>query len=419
MGVVKEIGYFNAFVIKAADTNKNWHVEESRIKGGFNETSMELGVRAYISDENYAKERRKNALIYSGIYNSKTGVNNLNQFSIGESITKAVDYADGSIQKLHAENTNLLILQEDKVSRALIDKDAIFTAEGTSIKSTSNIVIGQVIPFLGKYGIGKNPESFAIKGGMKYFADKKRGVVVRLTRDGHTEISYYGMRSWFKENLKSFDNIFGIYDNVKDQYVLSMHNNSTYYTLGYDESSKGWTSFYTYKPHGGFTLNNVLYTFNGSNIYSHYTNNNYNEFYGIYDESKVNLIFNNSVSTNKIFKTINYEGTTGWQAKNIKANLDDTSYTDIASDISKYNSNIDYDLPGVSSFNKKENKYLAYLKNNSPIGENEIVFGNQVSGIKGQYTSLFLETYVPVSDRPETNKKELFAVSTETVLSSN
>ena len=125
------------------------------------------------------------------------------------------------------------------------------------------------------------------------------------------------------------------------------------------------------------------------------------------------------MSTNKIFKTINYEGTTGWQAKNIKTNLDGSSYTDIASDISKYSSSIDYDLPGVSSFNKKENKYLAYLKNNSPIGENEIVFGNQVSGIKGQYTSLFLETYVPVSDRPETDKKELFAVSTEAVLSSN
>jgi len=150
---------------------------------------LELGVRAFLVDENYAVERRKNAIIYSGIYNSKTGVNNLNQFSIGDNITKAVDIANGSIQKLYAEDTNLLILQEDKVSRALIDKDAIFTAEGSPIKSTSNIVIGQIVPFLGKYGISNDPESFAIKGGMKYFTDKKRGVVIRLSRDGHTEIS--------------------------------------------------------------------------------------------------------------------------------------------------------------------------------------------------------------------------------------
>ena len=183
MGIAKEIGYFNTFILKPSNTNRNWHIEESRIKGGFNNQSIELATRAFATDENYSETRRKNAMIYSGIYNSKTGVNQLNQFGIGQSNTKAVDDSQGSIQKLYAEDTNLLIFQEDKVSRALIDKDAIFTAEGSPIKALSKIVIGQVIPFLGIYGIGTNPESFAIKGGMKYFADKKRGVVIRLTRD--------------------------------------------------------------------------------------------------------------------------------------------------------------------------------------------------------------------------------------------
>ena len=101
-----------------------------------------------------------------------------------------------------------------------------------------------------------------VKGGMKYFTDKKRGVVIRLSRDGHTEISYYGMRSWFKSNLRSADNIVGMYDNVKDQYVVSLQNNpDSEYTLGYDESSKGWTSFYTFRPAAGFTLGNYLLYF--------------------------------------------------------------------------------------------------------------------------------------------------------------
>ena len=373
MAVTKEIGFFNAFVLKADTSNKIWHIEESRIKGGFNNTALELGVRAYLVDEEYAAERRKNAIIYSGIYNSKTGVNKLNQFSIGNNITKSVDYADGSIQKLHAEDTNLLILQEDKVSRALIDKDAIFTAEGTPIKSTSNIVIGQIIPFLGKYGISNNPGSFAVKGGMKYFTDKKRGVVIRLSRDGHTEISYYGMRSWFKSNLKSADKIIGMYDNIKDQYVVSLQNNSTYYTLGYDESSKGWTS----------------------------------------KESKVTMVFNNTPSAVKVFKNLSYEGDTGWQAKNIITN--DTG--DVAFDVSQYSISIDYDTPGLSSFNKKENKYFSYLKNNSPFGNDEVLFAQEISGIKGMYMSVDFETYVP--SLVQTTKKELFAVSTETVLSSN
>jgi len=421
MGIAKEIGYFNTFIIKPGpDTpggntrSRKFHIEESRIKGGFNNQSMELATRAFATDENYAERRRKNALIYSGIYNSKTGVNKLNEFSIGKSNTKAVDSAQGSIQKLHAEDTNLLILQEDKISRALIDKDAVFTAEGSPIKSLSNIVIGQVIPFSGRYGISTNPESFAIKGGMKYFADKKRGVVIRLTRDGHTEVSYYGMRSWFKDNLKTANKIVGIYDNVKDQYVLSLQNDSEYYTLGYDESSKGWTSFYTYKPNAGFTLKNVLYTFNGPNIYKHYQTTNYNNFYNVSNTSKVNVILNNTPSAVKVFKNLSYEGTTGWKVNNIKTDLDDANFTDSAFDISAYSNALDYDLPGLQAFNKKENKYLSYLQNSSAIDENEIIFGEAMSGIKGMYVSSVFET-----NTAETSKKELFAVSSETVLSSN
>jgi len=414
MGIAKEIGYFNTFIIKPAHASRKFHIEESRIKGGFNNQSMELATRAFATDENYAERRRKNALIYSGIYNSKTGVNKLNEFSIGKSNIKAVDSAQGSIQKLYAEDTNLLILQEDKISRALIDKDAVFTAEGSSIKSLSNVVIGQVIPFLGRYGISTNPESFAIKGGMKYFADKKRGVVIRLTRDGHTEVSYYGMRSWFKDNLKTANKIVGIYDNVKDQYVLSLQNDSEYYTLGYDESSKGWTSFYTYKPNAGFTLKNVLYTFNGPNIYKHYQTTNYNNFYNVSNTSKVNVILNNTPSAVKVFKNLSYEGTTGWKVNNIKTDLDDTNFTDSAFDISAYSNALDYDLPGLQAFNKKENKYLSYLQNSSAIDENEVIFGEAMSGIKGMYVSSVFET-----NTTETSKKELFAVSTETVLSSN
>jgi uncharacterized protein YPO0396 len=33
---------------------------------------------------------RENSLIYSGIFNSRTGVNNTNQFSVGEDITKSL-----------------------------------------------------------------------------------------------------------------------------------------------------------------------------------------------------------------------------------------------------------------------------------------------------------------------------------------
>ena len=181
--------------------NLNWFIEESRIRGGFNNVETDLGVKAYVVEEEPTQQHRFNSMIYSGIYNSRTGINNTNQFSVAQDIVKSVDPANGSIQKLFAENTNMTIFQESKVSSALIDKDAIYSAEGAPVQTTSNVVIGQIQPYLGEYGISTNPESFAYYGFQKYFADKDRGVILRLSRDGITEISRYGMVDYFRDNL--------------------------------------------------------------------------------------------------------------------------------------------------------------------------------------------------------------------------
>ena len=46
----------------------------------------------------------------------------------------------------------------------LIDKDAIFTAEGSAITTSGKLVIGQITPISGDWGIATNPESFADYG---------------------------------------------------------------------------------------------------------------------------------------------------------------------------------------------------------------------------------------------------------------
>jgi len=183
----------------------NWFIEESRIRGGYNNTQVDLGVRAYIVEDITSQQTRNNSMIYSGIYNSRTGINNTNQFSVAEDITKSVDPANGSIQKLFAENTNMTIFQEKKVSSILVDKDAIYTAEGSPMQTTSNVVLGQVQSYLGEYGISRNPESFAVYGYQKYFSDKDRGVILRLSRDGITEISNYGMLDYFRDALSDLN----------------------------------------------------------------------------------------------------------------------------------------------------------------------------------------------------------------------
>ena len=200
----------------------NWHncysfgngVESNRIRDSFNQPFISNGVVASTTlPDEYKEERRKYGLIYSGIYNSNSGINNLNQFIQAEKITKDINPIYGSIQKLHSRSTadgDLITLCEDRVLKILANKDAVFNADGnTNLVSTEN-VLGQAIPYAGNYGISKNPESFTTDAYRAYFADTQRKSIIRLSKDGLTPISDFGMRSPFKAMFNGLEFIRGL-----------------------------------------------------------------------------------------------------------------------------------------------------------------------------------------------------------------
>ena len=69
-----------AYGASEADPSTDWFVEEARIRGGYNNTNVDLGVKAYIVEDNIKQQHRQNSLIYSGVFNSRTGVNKTNEF---------------------------------------------------------------------------------------------------------------------------------------------------------------------------------------------------------------------------------------------------------------------------------------------------------------------------------------------------
>jgi len=182
-------------------TGNQWYLEEARIKGGFNNTSVDFGVRAYAVEESNAQPNNQSSLIYSGILNNATGFNATNVFSIGENITKGFNPADGSIQKLYAADTNVIVFQESKVNKILINKNTVYSGDQGAQESALTRVLGQIYPYAGAFGISKNPESFAVFGNRKYFVDQNQGLVLRLSNDGFTPVSAYGMRDYFRDTL--------------------------------------------------------------------------------------------------------------------------------------------------------------------------------------------------------------------------
>ena len=428
-------GSFPVVPITSTEQVNSWVIEEARIRGGYNNTNVSYGARAYLVENEPNASNRINSLIYSGIFNSRTGVNDTNVFSVGEDITKSIDPANGSIQKLYAEDTNLVIFQENKVSRALIDKDAIYTAEGggTAV-SQLNLVIGQIVPYAGNFGISKNPESFAVYGYRKYFADRNRNVILRLSRDGITEISNYGMKDYFRDQfglLNNSEKIFGAWDIYTKQYVVSMQGQNiptagadSYQTLSFDESVLGWTSFYTYDPEQIFSIQSRFYSVKDSKLWQHnyetFQNNDRSIFYDVYFDSSITFIFNPKPSLSKNFKTVNYEGSTGWEVSSFEGarsfELSDTSNLVYSYDEGSY---VEGGITYYAGFHNKEGKYFANLINNSGATSKEIVYGPSTTGVKGYYATVTISTDTSTQVPGAGGKvRELFAVSSDYVESS-
>jgi hypothetical protein len=178
-----------------------------------------------VLSDGYRRRKLESTLMYSGPINVSTSYNSLNEFNASRGISKLMDINYGSIQLIHSRDNDLIVFQEDKVQKVLYGKSLVYSSSGSASLTTIEDVLGQEIPFVGDYGISKNPESFTSYGGRMFFTDANRGTVLQLSNDGLTPISFYGMDDYFKSTLTLYRNSFNIggYDPDSSHYVLSMN----------------------------------------------------------------------------------------------------------------------------------------------------------------------------------------------------
>jgi hypothetical protein len=372
-------------------------VESNRIKDTYNQPFLSNGVKANVIGDDFLEEKtKKSGLIFSGIYNSSAGSNDLNQFIKAEGITKDLNPEYGSIQKLHTRDSDLIAFCEDKVLRVLANKDAIYNADGNPQLTSTNNVLGQAVPYAGEFGISKNPESFASEGFRVYFSDKQRGKVLRLSKDGLTPISDYGMQDWFGDNLRLGDTIKGSYDPKKKEYNITISSDGFLRTVSYNEATDGWVSFKSFYPESGTTIAGDYYTFKSGRLWLHHDNEIRNKFYGGNSmPTTLKAIVSESPEVVKSFTTMNYEGSqskinelvdynTTLAGVNTGAFLGG-DYFNLKAKQGWFVSSIKTDIEtgSISEFIKKEGKWFNYIR-----GEN-ILVNNQNMPTQGFDTSSF------------------------------
>ena len=288
-------------------------VESNRIRDDFNAPQKGKGVRvSTVLQTPYYEEVLPASLIYSGIVNSRAGVNNSNQFTTAIKITKDLPNTYGGIQKLHARDTNLIAFLENKVFNILANKNALFNADGNTNITSSNNVLGEATPFVGEFGISKNPESFASYGFRAYFTDKARGKVLRLSRDGITDISSKGMTNFFEDKFRDHTGrITGSYDENMGTYNVHFVGDES---LSFKEQVDGWPTRLSYAQPCAVSLNNVYYSINNGLVWKHTNSSDWNTFYGNFYDSSVTFFFNDAADKVKNFKTLSYQGDENWGA---------------------------------------------------------------------------------------------------------
>lgn len=216
--------FFNCYCF--GNGAESYKIRDSAIGKTFN-----LGNRVYsVSAQDYKQANRFADITYSGVYNDESNINKFNEFNLGLINYKPLEDSFGPIYKLDGRETDVLVLQEDRISYVLAGKNLLSDATGGGAVTSVPEVLGTQIARTEKYGISTNPESYVRWGYYCFFTDAKRGVVLQIIGNSYSNdqlvvISEMGMRAYFRDAFIESLNTqkLGAYDPYLNKYVLSIN----------------------------------------------------------------------------------------------------------------------------------------------------------------------------------------------------
>ena len=217
--------FFNCFAF--GNGAESYKIRDSLVGNFFNFGNRVTSVSA----QDYKAADRFADITYSGVYSAESNVNKLNEFNLGLLNYKVLEPSFGDIYVMDGRNTDVLVLQEDKISYVLASKNLISDSTGGGVIASVPEILGNQIARTERYGISFNPESYVHWGFNRFFTDVKRGVVIQLVGDSSSNdqlvvISELGMRTWFRDefNRSYATQKLGGFDPYMNEYVLSTND---------------------------------------------------------------------------------------------------------------------------------------------------------------------------------------------------
>lgn len=304
-----KLDWFNCFSYGNA-------VESYKIRDEFNQKGLDVGVRPLTNiRERYKEVIRRADITWSDVYNDETDFNGLNTFNLSLLNFVKLDKEDGSIQKIHRFNSNVLVLQEDAIGIMPYNKQIINDVEGGKIVGIATNILNRnsYRPYAsGKHGISLHPESFIRIGSRSYFTDQQRGDLIRLANDGITTINQNLLEHEFSDLMGANKNnkLIAGYDPKHGEYCL--HIPSEEGVLAFKEIAKGFPNYFTFEPDFMLNANNEFYAWKDGIMYRMNATESRNEFFGVQYNSLIRFFVNTEFSIEKVFHAMGIESTHAW-----------------------------------------------------------------------------------------------------------
>lgn len=285
--------------------------------------------RAWVFDENANRINYPTQIRWSLPYQQDTQINMTSRFYPENFDT--LSRANGPIMAMRDNIGVLTYFQYRRCGWTRVYGKYITDSEASGQLTTTDSIISpnNTSYYDGNWGVGNQATSIVQSGYVYYFVDPVRRKILRLSRDGITELStLYKVQTWASQNIPKYLSPgtyrFGGSQKILGTFNYRQDNIGEYWLMAQGTSSVNGESFVfeeQYNQFNGFVdvdcdaivcAEDVLYAFRNGVLYKQGGNNVSGVFFGTQYQANMKLSFNDQIAIKKVFNATGHMSNATW-----------------------------------------------------------------------------------------------------------
>lgn len=292
-------------------------------------SSVNSNGRAWVFEENANRINYPTQIRWSLPYQQDTQVNQTSRFYPENFDT--LSRSNGPIRAMRDNIGVLTYFQDRRCGWTRVYGKYILDSDGSNQLATTDSIItsNNTTYYDGDFGVGNQATSIVQSGYVYYFVDPVRRKILRLSRDGITDLSEtYKVQTWASQNIPKYLSPgayrFGGSQKILGTFNIRQDNMGEYLLLAQGTSSVNGETMPFEEKYNMFTApmdldcdcivcaEDVLYAFRNGVLYKQGGINVSGVFFGTQYQANIKLAFNDQIAVKKIFNGTGHMSNANW-----------------------------------------------------------------------------------------------------------